>query len=487
MRNRLLSFILVVIVLFSVNSTIAYACDEQQTATYLGQLLFGNNAARWSSYDKMVMLVDALYICSEQADGKGQDKLDFLKNHKVSGIPSLASINIQSNQLLDYAHHSWTYVAPGNTKSQATRKTVLKNTVNTVFGTDIIDDTFGSLFGNAKKTKYESFAALLYYAHILFDYLADDPNDTAAFVRGYSISSYSGSAYTEVNGNNPAFSRNERNSTESFRYYSQLDAQGRAGVAFVNVCSDTMPPASSRPQIGMIRPSGWNQRTYPGLVNSKPPYLFNRCHLVAHQLDGNDTTVNLITGTRYLNETGMIPFENQVAEYASTHPGNHVLYRATPVYNGNNQVASGIQLEAYSVEDHGEGVCFNVYCYNVQPGVDIDYTDGTSTEADMTYNTSNILPFAIYDANDANPDLIYEINKHLAILFADQSSSGTYIAMMDQLDAIAIEARDNGYYNDRTVEKYIEAKQIQYRYFQVLRAYVPLLLANEDFFQSVFK
>lgn len=473
MRKRFLSFILVVIVLFFVNSTIAYACDEQQTATYLGQLLFGNNAARWSSDDKMVMLVDALYLCSEQADGKGQDKLDFLKSHKVPGTPSLASINIDSNQLLDCAHHSWTYVAPGNTKSQATRKMVLKNTVNTVFGTDIIDNTFGSIFGSAKKRKYESFASLLYYSHILFDYLADDPEESEAVVADNFVPSYIGNRYIELNGNIPDFSTIEKHSTTLEIEPSNLDSFGRCGVVYAVLSRESMCFIGPRPPLP--DPVGWNSIQYPELIPRND--LFNRCHLVGRQFCGIDNKHNLITGTSYLNDT-MSKMEKIIADYLQN-TNNHVVYRVTPYYNGYNLLPSGVQLEAYSVEDNGQGVCFNVYCYNVQPGVKINYVDGTSTEADITYNTSNILPFSIDGANDANPDLIYEINKQLAILFNDQISSGTYTAMMDQLNVIAIEARDN-------VGKYIEAKQIQYKYFQTLRAYMPLLLANEGFFQSVF-
>ena len=184
---------------------------------------------------------------------------------------------------------------------------------------------------------------------------------------------------------------------------------------------------------------------------------------------------------------GMKPYEDKVAKYLREHQDNHVLYRATPVYNGNNKLASGVQLEAYSIEDHGEGICFNVYCYNVQPGVDIEYTDGNNTLGDVTYEANNILPFAVYDVSNSKPDLIYEIDKALAILFDDQSGSQTYIAMRNSLNAITIEAQDNGYYYERTAARYAEEKRIQYDYFDVLKSYVPILLAKEDFFSSTFR
>ena len=152
-------------------------------------------------------------------------------------------------------------------------------------------------------------------------------------------------------------------------------------MAFANICKEIMPQeGEERGEIGMIKDlSGWVQRRYDNLIKDK--YLFNRCHLIGWQLAGeNANKKNLITGTRYLNTEGMLPFENLVAEYIRNNQNNHVLYRVTPVFDGKNKLASGVQIEAWSVEDKGQGICFNVYCYNVQPGIVIDYATGESHE-----------------------------------------------------------------------------------------------------------
>ena len=227
-----------------------------------------------------------------------------------------------------------------------------------------------------------------------------------------------------------------------------------------------------------IRPSGWiNFNRYDGIVNSQPAYLYNRCHLIAHQLGGKEEEVNLVTGTRYLNETGMIPYEDEVARYIKS-TGNHVLYRVTPIFKGDNKLVSGVQLEAYSVEDNGQGVCFNVFCYNVQPGVDLNYVTGDNEISDITFGAENILSF---------PDLIREMKKHLEILFEGQKNTGTYTSMMSRILSIESEVRnvDDGKRNAAQI--YIAMKQYQYEYFDVLKTYVPLLLAKEDFFESAFK
>ena len=148
--------------------------------------------------------------------------------------------------------------------------------------------------------------------------------------------------------------------------------------------------------LGMVKPSGWQTVKYMGLVDGN--YLYNRCHLIGYQLAGeNANEKNLITGTRYLNVEGMLPFENKVADYIKKYPKRHVLYRVTPIYEGDNLVASGVQMEAYSVEDKGKGVCFNVFCYNVQPGVIIDYSNGKSKLADerVTYISLNYSKYAL--------------------------------------------------------------------------------------------
>ena len=186
-----------------------------------------------------------------------------------------------------------------------------------------------------------------------------------------TIPEYSSSPYVEINNNVPYFTE-EDYTNEPFEKYSDLDENGRCGVAYANICKETMPPdGDERGSISFVKPTGWVQNEYDG------EYLYNRCHLIGYQLSDEDANKeNLITGTRYLNVEGMLPFENKVAEYIDSNVNNHVLYRITPIFEGNNLLASGVQMEAWSVEDNGQGVCFNVYCYNVQPGVVIDYATG---------------------------------------------------------------------------------------------------------------
>lgn len=184
---------------------------------------------------------------------------------------------------------------------------------------------------------------------------------------------YEGEESISVNHGIPFFADSDI-TTDVFENYSELDELGRCGAAFANVCRGLMP-TQERGSIGNIRPSGWHTVKYDVIADR---YLYNRCHLIGYQLAGeNDNERNLITGTRYLNMEGMLPWENKVAEYAQE-TGNHVLYRVTPCFEGENLVASGVLMEAYSVEDDGKGICFNVYCYNVQPGILIDYATGES-------------------------------------------------------------------------------------------------------------
>lgn len=191
------------------------------------------------------------------------------------------------------------------------------------------------------------------------------------------IPAYSGEPYVEVDGNVPDFAEEDR-VAESFESYAPLDSLGRCGTAYACISTDLMP-TEERGSIGQVKPSGWQTVKYD-FVDGK--YLYNRCHLIGYQLTAeNANEENLITGTRYFNVEGMLPFENMVADYIKE-TGNHVLYRVTPVFEGDNLVASGVQMEALSVEDEGDGICYNVYCYNVQPGVEIDYATGESREAD---------------------------------------------------------------------------------------------------------
>lgn len=187
------------------------------------------------------------------------------------------------------------------------------------------------------------------------------------------LPAYSGGPYIAVNNNVPYFSETDF-STTSFEEYSELDSLGRCGVAYANIGQDLMP-TEERGSIGQIKPTGWHTVKYDN-VDGK--YLYNRCHLIGYQLTAeNANEKNLITGTRYLNVTGMLPFENMVADYIKE-TNNHVLYRVTPVFEGNNLVANGVLMEAMSVEDKGESIEYNVFCYNVQPGISIDYATGDS-------------------------------------------------------------------------------------------------------------
>lgn len=192
------------------------------------------------------------------------------------------------------------------------------------------------------------------------------------------VPAYSGKAYISVNGNVPYFTAAELTTT-SFETYSDLDTLGRCGVTYACIGKDLMP-TEERGSIGMVKPTGWHTVRYDDLVDGK--YLYNRCHLIGYQLTGeNANTKNLITGTRYLNIEGMLPFENMVADYIQE-TNNHVLYRVTPIFEGNNLLANGVLMEGYSVEDKGAGVSYCVFAYNVQPGIEIDYATGESKLAD---------------------------------------------------------------------------------------------------------
>ena len=215
------------------------------------------------------------------------------------------------------------------------------------------------------------------------DTIKDVVNEQTESAICYNLSDipeYEGKPYVTINNNIPYFDEDDY-TTESFERYSNLDAKlGRCGVAYANICKEIMPfDNEERGDISSINPTGWKQKKYAGKVDGD--YLYNRCHLIGWQLAGeNDNELNLITGTRYMNVEGMLSFENEVDDYLEEYSQNHVLYRVTPIFEENNLVASGVQMEAYSVEDNGQGVCFNVYVYNVQPGIVIDYATGESYE-----------------------------------------------------------------------------------------------------------
>lgn len=225
-----------------------------------------------------------------------------------------------------------------------------------------------------------------------------------------NIPDYDGKAYVELNGNVPEFSESEKTYSESFEEYGKLDSLGRCTYAVSCIGKDLMP-TEKRGSIGSVKPSGWHISKYD-FVDGK--YLYNRCHLIGYQLTAeNANERNLITGTRYLNVEGMLPFENDVADYIEI-TNNHVYYKVTPIFEGNNLVANGVQMQAYSVEDNGQGVSFNVYCYNVQSGVAIDYATGdnqavASSSASVTSTSSDEADKKTYIVNTKtkkfhNPD-----------------------------------------------------------------------------------
>jgi len=213
---------------------------------------------------------------------------------------------------------------------------------------------------------------------VISDYLDGQELPDSQNVSNISLSEippYSGEAYVAINGNVPFFTEDDL-VTVAYEQYAQLDSLGRCGVTEACIGKELMP-TGERESISSVKPTGWQSVTYD-FVDGK--YLYNRCHLIGYQLSGeNANKNNLITGTRYLNIEGMLGFEDEVAEYVKA-TDNHVMYRVTPIFEGDNLVASGVLMEGYSVEDKGTGVCFNVYAYNVQPGVEIDYATGISWE-----------------------------------------------------------------------------------------------------------
>ena len=222
------------------------------------------------------------------------------------------------------------------------------------------------------RTRISLTAALLSLCLFLSGCMMPPAEGTATSFSLEDIPAYAGDPYVVIDDNQPDFPEEDQTSTESFETYSPLDALGRCGVAYANIGRDLMP-TEDRESISSVTPTGWINKQYDG------EYLYNRCHLIGFQLAGeNANEENLITGTRYMNVDGMLPFENLVADYV-TETDNHVLYRVTPVFEGQNLVAGGVQMEAWSVEDAGDGVCFNVYVYNVQPGITIDYATGASS------------------------------------------------------------------------------------------------------------
>lgn len=238
---------------------------------------------------------------------------------------------------------------------------------------------------------------------------------------------YTDSPFIVVNGNMPYFTEDEKKITSAFEMYSELDSLGRVGVAYANICKELMP-TEGRESLSSVTPTGWHNKKYDFVDAS---WVYNRAHIIGFQLAGEQANeLNLMTGTRYFNVQGMLPFENMVADYVRQ-TKNHVLYRVTPIFTGDNLLAEGVLMEAWSVEDNGAGVCFNVFCYNVEPGVAFDYAtgenwqDGTppikDSNAENTKPTEKEMDTFILNVNSkkfhkegcSNADKISEKNKEV--------------------------------------------------------------------------
>ncbi len=222
------------------------------------------------------------------------------------------------------------------------------------------------------------FSILFMMTAFLWGCSGDDNNEYDNSITLENIPDFTDTPYVELYNNVPGVS-DEEHTPQPFEYYSDLDELGRCGAAIACIGQEIMP-VTERESIGMIKPTGWNFAKYD-CVDGK--YLYNRCHLIGYQLGGDNVNTNLITGTRYLNVEGMLPFENMIADYVKE-TGNHVLYRVTPVYRADNLLADGLQMEAYSIEDSGVGVSFNVFVYNIQPQISIDYASGESVFVGVT-------------------------------------------------------------------------------------------------------
>jgi len=249
-----------------------------------------------------------------------------------------------------------------------------------------------------------------------------------------SIPEYRGTPYIEVNHDIPFFTNEEKQNRDAFEIYSELDSLGRCGTAYANICEELMPVEDRETSLNSVTPSGWCQNQYDG------EWLLNRCHLIGYQLAGeNANEKNLISGTRYFNVDGMLPFENTVADYINDNPNYHVLYRVTPVYQTDKDLmACGVLMEAWSVEDNGYGCQFCVYVYNVQPGIDIDYTTGEnrktevhsledtrSAKKSITY-ILNVNSKKFHNSNCSNAKRITEINRSVYTGLRDDLISQGY-------------------------------------------------------------
>lgn len=231
----------------------------------------------------------------------------------------------------------------------------------------------GQIFGEVLFSYIEENASILWEDTVeaVSNAISDTWKNSEDTISLAQIPKYSGSPYVELDGNVPEFSDEKKNGP-AYEFYSELDSLERCGYAEAKITTELMP-TQERGAIGMVKPTGWHTVKYD---NVDGRYLYNRCHLIGYQLTGeNANRKNLITGTRYLNVTGMLPFENEVADYVRN-TGNPCMYRVTPVFEGDDLVAKGVEMEAESVKD--SEISFHVFVYNVQPGIGIDYSTGNS-------------------------------------------------------------------------------------------------------------
>ncbi len=268
-----------------------------------------------------------------------------------------------------------------------------------------------------------------------------------------SLPEYSSEPYCVVNSNVPFFTDDEL-TTKSYERFSDLDELGRCGVVEASIGQDLMP-TEDRENIGMVKPTGWQVAKYDDIDGN---YLYNRCHLIGFQLTGeNANERNLITGTRYMNVQGMLPFENEVAEYVRE-TNNHVMYRVTPIFGDDNLVAFGVLMEAKSVEDDGEGILFNVFCYNVQPNIIIDYTNGNS--AGPVYEGTTVTHDKNAD-NNINNDANDNINNTMGEFVLNTSSKKIHLPSCDGIKTMSEKNKEsyNGNINDLISKGYERCKQ----------------------------
>lgn len=247
------------------------------------------------------------------------------------------------------------------------------------------------------------------------------------------VPEYEDEIYAVINNNEPEFTEEDLAVTESYESYSELDELGRCGVCVACISTDIMP-TEERGSIGQIKPTGWHTVKYDGVDGM---YLYNRCHLIAYELAAeNANEENLITGTRYFNVEGMLPLENMVTDFIEE-TEYHVLYRVTPIFDGDNLVASGVQMEARSLEDDGEGICYNVYVYNIQPGIEIDYATGESRESDedsSVSDTSGETVSALSEDSDNSEATTYVVNTNTKKFHKPGCSSVEDIAEYNRKD-----------------------------------------------------